>query len=216
MSIRRSGSDETPRSRFGLVVKLSEEKDKNLSSTSKSYAKLAGLAAEIALFSTVWPSILTGMYPLVLNQGLNKVETCLGDTMPLELRENLEFKIRNHVAKRLSSLANQKLQFAFAAPPFTFQNVTLRGSRQIGMGQAFSGSISLLWMPQLIDAGAMSGKEEFDTRMIELKEVFDGLLHSMECTQDCLDLPGCALWHSMPSVLPHLDMCLVHQMNYPA
>lgn len=59
--------------------------------------------------------------------------------MPLELQDKLESKIRQHIARRLTAFANQKLQFAHTAPPFTFQNVTLKGNRPIGMGQAFSG-----------------------------------------------------------------------------
>jgi len=60
--------------------------------------------------------------------------------MPLELRENLESKIRLHVAKRLSSLANQKMQFSMSSPSsFTFQSVTLKNNRQTGMGLPFSG-----------------------------------------------------------------------------
>lgn len=42
----------------------------------------------------------------------------------------------------------------------------------------------------------MTGVGDFETRLIEFKQYSDGLLHSLLCTQDCLDLPGCGLWQS--------------------
>lgn len=50
---RRQELEQVPTSRFGLVVKQTEDKDNSFTNTSKSYAKLASLGAEIALFSTV-------------------------------------------------------------------------------------------------------------------------------------------------------------------
>ena len=44
-------------------------------------------------------------------------------------------------------------------------------------------------------AGVVGGRTDFENRVTELKEYFDGLLHSLECTQDCLDLPGSKLFH---------------------
>ena len=46
-----------------------------------------------------------------------------------------------------------------------------------------------------LSTGVVAGRADFENRVTELKEYFDGLLHSLECTQDCLDLPGSKLFH---------------------
>lgn len=124
---RREGKSGEQLSKLGKVIKQSGIKEKTFHDNTKIYGRLAALSSDIALFST----------------GLKKIENCLKDVMPLTLHGSLEEKVRQHIAKRSSLLANQKLQFGNDAPPFTFKQVTLRGSRPIGMGQTFSGM--MLW-----------------------------------------------------------------------
>ena len=49
--------------------------------------------------------------------------------------------------------------------------------------------------------GVVNGKDNFENKFTELKEDFDGLLHSLECTQDSLDLPGCGRWQGEYAIL---------------
>jgi len=120
---RREGKSGEQLSKLGKAIKRSGIKEKTFHDNTKIYGRLAALSSDIALFSS----------------GLKKIENCLKDVMPLTLHGYLEEKVRQHIAKRSSLLANQKLQFGNDAPPFTFKNVTLRGNRPIGMGQTFSG-----------------------------------------------------------------------------
>eukprot|EP00803_Ostreobium_quekettii_P004137 evm.model.scf_385.1 EVM.evm.TU.scf_385.1 scf_385:2889-12069(-) len=114
------------------------------------------------------------------SKGVTAIEQCLEGAVSLRLRHEFEEHLRRHVAKRLAVLCHQGMYFSNTAPPFTFASVSLHGAA-FTSGKTFSGKIS--------------GCQEFEEKLTELRDSLGAYCKALLCVQDYLRISGLSLWN---------------------
>lgn len=96
-----------------------------------------------SLFSAyIDPGEITNMMSMFV-QGVSAIVACLAEVTAIPLHQELENKIRSHIARRLAALAHEKLNFSMAPVPFTYRGAGLK-SNSFGSSQQFTGR--KLWL----------------------------------------------------------------------